>query len=47
MEKDKNSFVKNRVGSTIKAKKDLEFFYKINLDKGLKDLIHWYDLNIK
>ena len=46
-QKDKNSFVKNRVGSTIKAKKDLEFFYKINLDKGLKDLIHWYDLNIK
>jgi len=46
-QKDKNSLVKNRVGSTIKAKKDLEFFYKINLDKGLKDLIHWYDLNIK
>ncbi len=45
--KDKNSFVKNRIGSTIKAKKDLDFFYKINLDKGLKDLVHWYDLNIK
>ncbi len=42
-DKKKSSFVNNRVGSVEKAAKDLQFNYDIDLETGLKDLIHWYD----
>ena len=36
-----NTFVKNRVGDPTKAKKEIGFKYKIDLRKGIKDLIEW------
>ena len=42
-DKQKNSFVNNRVGSVKKAAEDLNFNYNIDLETGLKDLIQWYD----
>ena len=36
-----NTFVKNRVGDPTKAKKEIGFEYKIDLRKGIKDLIDW------
>lgn len=33
--------VKNRIGSTLKAKREIKFNSKINLEKGLKQLIIW------
>ena len=42
-DKQKNSFVSNRVGSIEKAAKDLSFNYEIDLEAGLKDLIQWHD----
>ncbi|WP_415278443.1 NAD-dependent epimerase/dehydratase family protein [Candidatus Pelagibacter sp. Uisw_094] len=44
-DKQKNSFVNNRVGSIEKAAKDLSFNYEVDLESGLKDLIQWYDSN--
>lgn len=44
-DKQKNSFVNNRVGSIEKAAKDLSFNYEVDLELGLKDLIQWYDSN--
>lgn len=35
------TFVKNRVGSTKKAKSELGFQYEIELEVGLKNLIEW------
>ena len=35
------TFVKNRVGDPNKAKKEIGFEYKIDLRKGIKDLIEW------
>lgn len=35
------TFVTNRIGSTEKAKKDLRFEAKVNLDEGLSKLIEW------
>ncbi|OQA91369.1 MAG: dTDP-glucose 4,6-dehydratase [Bacteroidetes bacterium ADurb.Bin234] len=35
------SFVKNRIGSTVKIQKDLSFFPDINLKEGLMKLIEW------
>lgn len=40
-------FVKNRVGSTKLAQKDLDFNAEIKLEAGLKDLIHWRALQKK
>ena len=35
------TLVKNRIGCPEKAKKDLGFSYKIQLEEGLKKLIDW------
>ena len=40
-EDDARRMVQNRIGCPIKAKKDLDFEYEIDLEKGLKDLISW------
>lgn len=42
---DERQFVKNRIGSPIKAEKDLGFRYKYSLEEGLKKYIHWRNLN--
>ena len=42
----KNStLVKNRIGSVQKAKKEIQFEAKIDLEEGLKDLIDWKKSN--
>ncbi len=38
---DARALVQNRIGSAVKAKKDLGFFYKYSLEEGLKKLIDW------
>jgi UDP-glucose 4-epimerase len=38
---DARALVKNRIGSPVKAKKDLGFEYKYDLDSGLLRLIKW------
>lgn len=38
---DARQFVKNRIGSAKKAKEDLNFTHKYNLDQGLQKLIDW------
>lgn len=35
------TFVKNRIGSPVKAQKDIDFKAKISLREGLKNLIEW------
>ena len=40
-EDDARRMVQNRIGCPKKAKKDLDFEYEIDLEKGLKDLIFW------
>jgi len=35
------SFVKNRIGSTQKAEKEIGYKYKVDLKEGLKELIEW------
>jgi UDP-glucose 4-epimerase len=35
------TFVKNRVGCPIKAKQELGFSAKVDLEQGLQDLIAW------
>ncbi len=40
-EPEGQTFVKNRVGSPLKAKKDLNFQYRVELLEGLKNLIEW------
>ena len=40
-ENDARRMVQNRIGCSKKAKKDLDFEYEIDLEKGLKDLIFW------
>jgi UDP-glucose 4-epimerase len=35
------TLVKSRIGSITKAKKEIKYKYKINLEKGLKELIDW------
>ncbi len=42
-----NTFVKNRIGSITKAKKELDFKSEILLEDGLKSLIKWRDLDKK
>lgn len=40
-EDDARQFVKNRIGSKVKAEKELGFNYKYSLDDGLQKLIDW------
>lgn len=40
---DARALVKNRIGSTEKAEKELKFKYKYNLVQGLSRLIEWRD----
>lgn len=40
---DARALVKNRIGSPVKAKKELEFEYKYDLETGLQRLIDWRD----
>jgi UDP-glucose 4-epimerase len=40
---DARALVKNRIGSPVKAKKDLGFEYKYDLETGLQRLIDWRD----
>ncbi len=40
-EDDARSLVQNRIGSAIKAEKELSFKYKFSLEEGLKKLIDW------
>ena len=42
-----NTFVKNRIGSITKAKKELDFKSEILLEDGLKSLIEWRDIDKK
>lgn len=42
---DARALVKNRIGSTEKAEKELGFRYKYELEEGLKKLIDWRDKN--
>jgi UDP-glucose 4-epimerase len=38
---DARALVQNRIGSKVKAEKELGFVYKYNLDEGLQKLIDW------
>jgi UDP-glucose 4-epimerase len=40
---DARALVKNRIGSPVKAKEDLGFEYKFDLETGLQRLIDWRD----
>lgn len=40
---DARALVKNRIGSAVKAKKDLGFEYEYDLETGLQRLIDWRD----
>ena len=42
---DARQMVQNRIGDPSKAKKDLDFQYKYNLESGLKKLIKWRQEN--
>jgi UDP-glucose 4-epimerase len=42
-EDDARQLVKNRIGSTQKARNELDFYYHFELVDGLKKLIHWRD----
>ncbi|MFW6095685.1 MAG: NAD-dependent epimerase/dehydratase family protein, partial [Bacteroidota bacterium] len=42
---DERQFVQNRIGSRMKAKKDLGFEYQFNIEKGLAELIAWREKN--
>jgi UDP-glucose 4-epimerase len=44
---DARALVKNRIGSTEKAEKELGFRYKYELEEGLKKLIEWREKNKK
>jgi len=43
---DARALVKNRIGSTEKAKTEIEFEYKYNLDQGLQRLIDWRNTQV-
>ncbi len=45
-EDDARRLVQNRIGSPIKAEKDLGFKYKYDLETGLKRLINWREENL-
>jgi len=38
---DARSLVQNRIGSRVKAEKELGFLYKYTLEEGLQKLIEW------
>jgi UDP-glucose 4-epimerase len=38
---DARALVQNRIGSAVKAEKDLGFKYRFSLEEGLKKLIEW------
>lgn len=38
---DARSLVQNRIGSKVKAEKEINFTYKFNLEQGLRKLIEW------
>lgn len=40
-ENDARALVKNRIGSSVKAKNEIGFEYTYDLDSGLKQLINW------
>ena len=40
------TFVTNRIGDPSRASQDLGYAYTIELDNGLKELIHWRDTHI-
>ena len=42
---DARALVQNRIGSAVKAKKDLGFEYKYSLEEGLLRLIEWREKN--
>lgn len=42
---DARQFVQNRIGSKVKAEKELGFNYKYTLEEGLLKLIEWRDSN--
>jgi UDP-glucose 4-epimerase len=42
---DARALVKNRIGSAVKAEKEIGFKYKYNLTEGLLKLIEWRDKN--
>jgi UDP-glucose 4-epimerase len=44
---DARALVKNRIGSTEKAEKDLGFRYRYELEEGLRKLIEWRERNKK
>jgi UDP-glucose 4-epimerase len=44
---DARAFVQNRIGSAVKAERELGFKYKYNLEQGLLRLIEWRDKNKK
>jgi len=44
-EDDARQFVQNRIGSAVKAEKELGFKYKYSLEKGLERLIEWRNIN--
>src|SRR5688572_7424155 len=44
---DARALVQNRIGSAIKAEKELGFKYKYTLEQGLNRLIEWRDKNKK
>ena len=46
LEEDVRGMVQNRIACPKKAKSELGFEYRINLEKGLKDLIAWRDLTL-
>ncbi len=45
-EDDARRLVQNRIGSPVKAEKDLGFKYKYDLETGLKRLINWREENL-
>ena len=42
---DARQFVQNRIGSKVKAEKEIGFNYKYTLEEGLLKLIEWRDSN--
>ena len=42
---DARALVQNRIGSAVKAKKEIGFEYKYSLTDGLLRLIDWRDKN--
>ena len=45
-EEDVRGMVQNRIACPKKAKSELGFEYRINLEKGLEDLIDWRNLTL-